>query len=114
MKWLLKLEGLGILMVGLYGFYYTDYSWWIFAALLLTPDIGALGYLINNRLGAMTYNFFHHLLVAIAVLAIGKFLKSDITFMYGWIMIAHIGMDRIFGYGLKYPDAFKSTHLDKL
>jgi len=30
------------------------------------------------------------------------------------IWIAHIGIDRVLGYGLKYPTAFKDTHLQKV
>jgi hypothetical protein len=29
------------------------------------------------------------------------------------IWLAHIGMDRTIGYGLKYPTAFKDTHLQR-
>jgi len=114
MKLQLKLEGVALLFVGLIGFYFTDYSWWLFAVLLLTPDVGMIGYTVNTKIGAITYNLFHHLLIAFIVLALGYFMELQIVFMYGWIMVTHIGMDRIMGYGLKYPDAFKNTHLDKL
>jgi hypothetical protein len=30
------------------------------------------------------------------------------------IWVAHIGFDRLLGYGLKYPTAFKDTHLGKV
>ena len=30
------------------------------------------------------------------------------------IWLAHIGMDRLLGYGLKYPSAFKDTHLQRV
>ena len=29
----------------------------------------------------------------------------------GAILVAHAGMDRLAGYGLKYPTAFGDTHL---
>jgi hypothetical protein len=29
----------------------------------------------------------------------------------GLLWLAHIGMDRAFGFGLKYPDSFRHTHL---
>jgi hypothetical protein len=30
------------------------------------------------------------------------------------IWIGHIGFDRVLGYGLKYPTAFRDTHLGQL
>jgi len=30
------------------------------------------------------------------------------------IWLAHIGMDRMVGYGLKYPDEAKSSHLSRV
>jgi hypothetical protein len=35
-------------------------------------------------------------------------------FPIGVIWIAHIGFDRALGYGLKYPDSFKATHLGRV
>lgn len=114
MKLLLRLEGLGILIAAITLYHYAGYSWWLFAALLLTPDIGMLGYVVSTKLGAITYNLFHHLLIAVIVVLLGYFCDINYMFLYGLIMVAHIGMDRLFGYGLKYQDHFKNTHLDKL
>ena len=71
-----------------------------------------LGYLVNPKIGAITYNLFHHVLVAAVVLAIGYYFDMSAVILYGWVMVAHIGFDRILGYGLKFPDTFKHTHLD--
>jgi hypothetical protein len=30
------------------------------------------------------------------------------------IWLAHIGVDRMLGYGLKYPTGFKDTHLQRV
>jgi len=30
------------------------------------------------------------------------------------VWLAHIGFDRFFGYGLKYPTGFKDTHLQRV
>jgi hypothetical protein len=30
------------------------------------------------------------------------------------VWFAHIGMDRLMGYGLKYPTGFKDTHLQRV
>ncbi|RKQ33951.1 DUF4260 family protein [Oceanobacillus halophilus] len=32
----------------------------------------------------------------------------------GLIWTAHIGMDRMIGFGLKYPTAFKDTHIQRI
>ncbi|HET9429525.1 MAG TPA: DUF4260 family protein [Chitinophagaceae bacterium] len=29
----------------------------------------------------------------------------------GTILLGHSSLDRVFGYGFKYPDAFQNTHL---
>jgi len=112
MKLLLKLEGLALLVAGTLGYGYNFDSWLWYGILFLSPDIGMLGYLVNPKIGAITYNLFHHLLVAAVVLAIGYYFDMSAVFLYGWVMVAHIGFDRILGYGLKFPDDFKHTHLD--
>jgi hypothetical protein len=30
------------------------------------------------------------------------------------IVLGHSSLDRVFGYGLKYPDAFQNTHLGRI
>ncbi len=84
---------------------------WLFPALLLLPDIGMLGYLVNARMGAFTYNLLHHKGLALAVLALGLYLAQPWVVFFGLLFYAHACMDRLFGFGLKYPDAFKHTHL---
>ncbi|WP_317235649.1 DUF4260 domain-containing protein [Belliella filtrata] len=79
--------------------------------MLLLPDLSMVGYLANSRIGAMFYNLFHHKFLAIIILALGySFNVSELT-LAGIILIGHSAMDRIFAYGLKYPDNFKNTHL---
>jgi hypothetical protein len=34
--------------------------------------------------------------------------------LVGIIWVAHIGFDRLLGYGLKYETGFKDTHLGKV
>lgn len=62
------------------------FSFWVFFAWLLAPDIGMLGYLINTRIGAIMYNLFHHQGVAIIVLLFG--------FYTGYVNIQFAGVDR--------------------
>lgn len=108
---LLKLEELGQFLLSIILFNQLDYSWWVYPALLLMPDLSMVGYLVNTRIGAMLYNLFHHKLVAIFILALGYWFNVSELTLAGIILFGHSAMDRIFGYGLKYPDNFKNTHL---
>lgn len=111
MKNILKLEELLMLALAIYLFTFLDYSWWLFAAFFLAPDLGLLGYLVNTKIGAITYNFFHHKGVAIAFYFGGILLNMPVCMFIGIIMFAHSSFDRVLGYGLKYSDNFKNTHL---
>jgi Domain of unknown function (DUF4260) len=111
MKTLLIFEETAQFLLATYFFYQFGYGWWVFPAVLLLPDLSIVGYLISPYWGAISYNFFHHKAVAIIIIFIG-YLNSNITIQaVGLILFAHSAMDRVFGYGLKYPDNFKNTHL---
>jgi len=111
---LLKMEELFMLLLGAYLFSLLDYSWWWFLGLLLAPDIGMLGYLIGNKVGAIGYNLFHHRGLAITIYFIGIYLSLPLCQLLGLILFSHASMDRIFGYGLKYNKGFKYTHLGEI
>ncbi|MEO8514497.1 MAG: DUF4260 domain-containing protein [Ignavibacteria bacterium] len=114
MKNILKLEEFGMLILALYLFSLLDFSWWLFALLFLAPDIGMLGYLANAKIGAFTYNIFHHKGIAVLLYLTGIYLNSPVLMFTGLLLFAHSSFDRILGYGLKYSDNFKSTHLGNL
>lgn len=111
MKNLLKLEELAQFVGAIVLFSQLDYSWWVFPVCILLPDLSMLGYFINPRIGAYLYNIFHHKLVAISIGILGFYIGSEMLLLAGLILFAHASMDRIFGYGLKYIDDFKHTHL---
>jgi len=111
MKTVLKIEELAQFILGIVLFSLLDFSWWWFPALILIPDIGMLGYLINSRIGAATYNIFHHKGIAIGVMLAGYYLSMPILSLVGIILFSHSAMDRMFGYGLKFADSFNNTHL---
>ena len=73
-----------------------------------------IGYLKNPKIGAWVYNFFHHKLLAISIYILGIYFNLPIVTLAGVILFGHSAMDRIFGYGLKYEDAFTNTHLGKI
>ena len=82
--------------------------------LLLAPDLSMIGYLGGPRLGAITYNLAHNLATALVILAIGWFAAIAPLALLGAILVAHVGMDRSLGYGLKLPTDFKDTHLGRI
>jgi hypothetical protein len=114
MKNLIKVEELAMFLASVFVLYKFDVAWWYYLLLLLGPDVGMIGYAINLKVGAFTYNLFHHKGVAIAIGAVGVLMASDVILLTGVVLFGHSSMDRIFGYGLKYTDAFKNTHLGKL
>lgn len=111
MNKLLKLEEVGQFLLSIFLFSQLDYSWWVFPACLLLPDLSMLGYVANPQIGAGLYNFFHHKFVAIVVLILGYWLDSQALSLSGIILFGHSAMDRALGYGLKFSDDFKHTHL---
>ncbi len=111
---LLRLEGTAVLVAALITYSQLHYSWWQFALLLLAPDLAALGYLINKSVGSLVYNAMHTYILPIALAMVALLFKFDLGLQLALIWLAHIGMDRLFGYGLKYPDGFKHTHFSKI
>lgn len=111
---LLRLEGAILLTVALLGYDFAGGGWLLFALLILVPDVGMLGYLVTPKLGAVTYNLLHVHAGPAALLAIGL-LGGHATFtQIGLIWVAHIGADRMLGFGLKEPTGFKDTHLGRI
>jgi hypothetical protein len=110
----LRLEGLAAAALSAVFYQHTGANWWLFAALWLTPDLSMLGYLGGPKLGARIYNAIHSY-VTPATLAVSALLfESPALLPYALIWINHIGVDRMLGYGLKYPAGFKWTHLGTL
>lgn len=113
-KIMLHIEGFSILLLSLYMYMHFQYSWVMFVILLFAPDLSMFAYLLNYRIGAIVYNFFHTYSVAIGFILISLLLENQLLLAIGLIWMAHIGMDRMFGFGLKYPGQFKDTHLNRV
>jgi hypothetical protein len=111
MKRLIQLEELLMLGLGIYLFSQLDYAWWLFAVLFLSPDLSMVGYLASPQVGAFTYNLVHHKGTGVVVYVLGAMLANPALLFAGSLLFAHSSFDRVFGYGLKYPDAFQHTHL---
>lgn len=115
MKLIIKLEEIAMFLVALYflTIYNLGLSAWIWFFLFFAPDLGMLGYIINTRIGAIAYNLFHHKGLAVSLSLIGYFLHIDVLVAIGLVLLSHASFDRLLGYGLKYNDHFKHTHLSE-
>lgn len=112
---LLQLEGAAIFASTVYLYRYKSLgSWPLFLGALLLPDLAMGGYLANTRVGAVTYNLLHTETPAVALLVAGLVSDWKEGMTAGLIWLAHIGMDRMFGFGLKYGDSFGHTHLGSI
>lgn len=113
-KMLLHVEGFAVLALCIYFYGENQFSWLLFLILLLAPDISMLGYLVNQRIGALIYNVFHTYSLTIGIIIFGILFSNTTLLAVGLIWTAHIGMDRMVGYGLKYPTGFKDNHLGRV
>ena len=110
----LRAEGAASFAAGLAGFLFLGLPWWAFALLLIVPDVSMVGYLRGPRVGAILYNVVHNVASGVAVAGIGLAVGSVPLAAAGAILVAHSGMDRIAGYGLKFPSSFHDTHLGRI
>jgi hypothetical protein len=111
---ILRVEALAIFLAGVFAYLQLNgHPLWLLP-LLLAPDLSMIGYMRGPRLGAVTYNLVHNLATALLVLAVGWFAAIAPLALAGAILVAHVGMDRSLGYGLKLPTDFKDTHLGRI
>jgi hypothetical protein len=110
---LLRLEGLTILIGAIALYASQGYSGLVFL-LLLVPDVSAVGYVVNTQVGSYLYNAAHFYTLPALLIALGLMGNTPLAIQLGLIWFAHIGMDRVVGYGLKYPNSFKETHLQRV
>ena len=109
----LRMEGLGVAAATLALYAHTGASWWWFA-LWLAPDLSMLGYLSKPCRGARIYNAFHSYIVPMVLAISSLVFHAPALIPFALIWINHIGVDRMFGYGLKYSDGFSFTHLGRV
>ena len=72
------------------------------------------GYLVNPRVGALTYNAVHNWVLGLGVLGLAAAIGNAPLAIAGAVLVAHVGMDRALGYGLKLPTSFQDTHLGRI
>jgi hypothetical protein len=111
MKTTLRLEEAAMFILAVYLNTFLPFAWWAYWAWFLAPDLGMIGYLVNARLGALTYNIVHHKGIAIGFYIAGISLSVPELQFTGLLLFGHSAFDRMLGYGLKYSDRFENTHL---
>ncbi|HRE17011.1 MAG TPA: DUF4260 domain-containing protein [Rhodocyclaceae bacterium] len=110
-RWVLRLEGLALLLAAAVAYQYFGSGWGSFALYFLLPDVAFIAYLAGSRWGAFAYNTTHATPGALALLMFGILSGAQVWLSAGLIWLAHIGFDRALGYGLKYAAGFRVTHL---
>lgn len=110
----LRLEGAAAFVAGLALYGWLGAPWLAVIPLLLVPDLSAIGYLRGSRLGAFTYNLVHNWAFGLALLGLGLATGAVPVSVLGAVCVAHVGMDRALGYGLKLPTSFQDTHLGRI
>jgi hypothetical protein len=111
---LLRLEGL-VLFLGMTLLYAVwGGSWWVYFILFLAPDVSFAGYLAGPREGAIIYNAAHSYMAPVALMTAGFAGAEPLVLSLAIIWLAHIGIDRALGYGLKYAAGFGFTHFGRI
>jgi Domain of unknown function (DUF4260) len=111
---ILRIEAVAIFAAGVVAYLQLNgHPLWLLP-LLLAPDLSMVGYLGGPRLGAVTYNLVHNLAVAALLIGVGWFAALAPVALAGALVLAHVGMDRALGYGLKLPSDFRDTHLGRI
>lgn len=90
-------------------------SWWVLLLAFLAFDLSALGYLINQRVGAFCYNLVHNYTApALFIMGWAALQLGDVNADWMVILAAcwgfHVAVDRALGFGLKLGP-FAHTHL---
>jgi hypothetical protein len=111
-KPVLHLEGAAVFLASLFAYQHNHFSWLLFVLLFLAPDASMIGYAFNARFGAIAYNAVHTYVGPLLLGGFALFTGKHLPLMLALIWAAHIGFDRMLGFGLKYSSRFKDTHLD--
>ncbi len=111
---LLRLEGATVLAGSLVLYFDQGFDWLLLVVLALAPDLAMVGFAAGERVGVAAYDLVHTEVLPVALGIVGVLADRDLALQLGLIWLAHIGADRLLGYGLKYPTAFRDTHLQRV
>lgn len=111
---LIRLEGLVVFAASIVLYVHFGGGWGM-SWLVLAPDLGLLAFLVSPKVGSAVYNLFHFYAFPLACIAFHLATGQGTTlFLISFLWTAHIGIDRLVGYGLKYPTQFKDTHIQRV
>jgi uncharacterized protein DUF4260 len=111
---ILRAEGLAVAAVAGLAYVRLGGGWLLFVLLILAPDLSMAGYLMGPKAGALVYNAVHTYVGPVILAVAGLVLGAPAAILVALIWVAHIGADRLLGFGLKYPTEFRETHLSRV
>ena len=111
---MIRIENGFALAASFYIYSLLNFPIWLFFVLLFVPDITMIGYAFNHKIGALVYNFGHSLMLPLLLALCNIYFAKDYLLIISIVWIAHIFMDRLLGFGLKYNDSFNKTHIQSL
>lgn len=114
LRTLLRLEGLALFSGMTLLYFLWGGPWWLYVVLFLAPDLSFAGYLAGPKIGAWAYNAMHSTILPLGLLTVGFGFAPPLVLSLALIWLAHIGFDRVLGYGLKYERGFGFTHLGRI
>jgi len=110
MRW----EGVALFMGTTLFYVFSGSPWQAYAILFFVPDLTFLAYLAGPRIGAVVYNAAHVTIGPMVLAMLGLVFAEPALGSVALIWLAHIGLDRALGYGLKYAAGFRYTHLGRI
>lgn len=111
---IIRLENGLAFAIAFYLYMHLDFPLWLFFVLLFVPDITIFGYFFNEKTGAILYNLGHSFILPLLLALWYLYFPKDYLLIISLIWIAHIFLDRLLGFGLKYQDSFNKTHIQRL
>lgn len=112
MKQIVSLEYLfAAVLVAVFFVVVGKFDWWWLIILFIVFDISAIGYLVSNTVGALTYNIGHSIIGPVLLTAVYIATSNEIVLFITLLWLFHIFVDRALGYGLKHTKGFEHTHL---
>ena len=111
---LLRWEGAALFAGMTLFFWISGAPWQIYALFFFVPDLSFLAYLAGPRIGAVVYNAAHVTIGPMVLAMLGLVFAEPALGSVALIWLAHIGLDRALGYGLKYGTGFRYTHLGRI
>lgn len=108
---LLRLEGAAALALAVLLYRELGASWLMFVLLFLLPDLSIAAYFGGPKVGAAVYNAVHTYILPAGIYAFGFVTARPAAMLVAVVWAAHIGVDRLLGFGLKFRTGFRDTHL---